>query len=570
MATVTTAPETHPAIDTRSLARSIARPLGILVFVAALAYLVLEPLIRLQSKAFANGAEGYRTAFTRPGIGTTILTTAELALGSLAIALVLGTFLAWCASRLPPRLRILRVIPVLPIVVPAIASVVGWAFLLSPRPGYLNAALRNLPWWSNLEEGPIDIYTVPWIIIITGIGLTAFVYLFVSAGFENISAEHLEAAQIAGSSPLRVFFRVTLPLLRPTLIYGGGIALLLGLGQFTAPLLLGSTAGVNVITTEIYRDMSQTPVQYASAAALGSTLLVFGVVVVMLQKMLLGNQHRFVTHGGKAFRPPGRPSRWAAVALVAYTTVATVLPVGALIIVSLTRFWSAHIDVSSFTLDNYRQILDQSNITEAIYNSVTCSLLAVLICLPIGFIAASIVLRGTRHRALRMAADFLVSIPLGVPAVLFGAGFLLTYTEGPLVLYGTRWVIVLVYVTLMLPFATRMQLAALVSLGNGYVEAARVSGSGVIGANLKVVVPLLRSALGGAAALMFVLLTHEFAASVLVRSATTQVMGTVLFDYWTNGSYPLVAAIALIMAVVTAIGVIIAIVVGGSKALSSL
>ena len=151
---------------------------------------------------------------------------------------------------------------------------------------------------------------MPWIVIITGIGLTSFVYLFVSAGFENISSEHLEAAQVAGSSPQAVFFRVTLPLLRPTLIYGGGIALLLGLGQFTAPLLLGSTAGVNVLTTQIYRDMSQTPVQYASAAALGSTLLVFGVAVVMLQKMLLGNQRRFVTHGGKSFRPPGAPSRW--------------------------------------------------------------------------------------------------------------------------------------------------------------------------------------------------------------------------------------------------------------------
>jgi iron(III) transport system permease protein len=157
-----------------------------------------------------------------------------------------------------------------------------------------------------------------------------------------------------------------------------------------------------------------------------------------------------------------------------------------------------------------------------------------------------------------------------VPAVLFGAGFFLTYTEGPFVLYGTRWVMIIVYVTLMLPFATRMQLGALVALGDHYVEAARVSGSSFAGANAKVVLPLLRSALGGAAALIFVLLTHEFAASVLVRSSTTQVMGTVLFDYWTNGSYPLVAAIALIMSAVTAVGVVIAIVVGGSRSLSSL
>ena len=174
------------------------------------------------------------------------------------------------------------------------------------------------------------------------------------------------------------------------------------------------------------------------------------------------------------------------------------------------------------------------------------------ISLPLGFVAASIILNGKGYGPLRAVADFLVAIPLGVPAVLFGAGFLLTYTEGPFVLYGTRWVIVLVYVTLMLPFATRMQLSALVSLGEGYVEAARVSGSSVIGANLKVVLPLMRAALGGAAALIFVLLTHEFAASVLVRSSTTQVMGTVLYDYWSNGGYPLVAAIALVMSFVTA------------------
>jgi iron(III) transport system permease protein len=66
------------------------------------------------------------------------------------------------------------------------------------------------------------------------------------------------------------------------------------------------------------------------------------------------------------------------------------------------------------------------------------------------------------------------------------------------------------------------------------------------------------------------LLTHEFTASLLVRSSTTQVMGTVLYDYWGNGTYPLVAAIALVMAAVTAVGVILAIILGGSKALSSL
>ena len=184
------------------------------------------------------------------------------------------------------------------------ASVLGWSFLLSPGPGYLNALLRHLPWWSGQFEGPVDIYTVPWIVIITGLALTSFIYLFVSAGFENINAELLEAAQVvrldAGPG---VFFRVTLPLLRPSLVYGGGVALLLGLGQFTAPLLLGAQQATSPCSRPTCTARpSRCPPQYDVAAALGSPLLVFGIVVIVLNKILLGDQSRFVTHGGKAFR----------------------------------------------------------------------------------------------------------------------------------------------------------------------------------------------------------------------------------------------------------------------------
>lgn len=551
------------------LSRLLPR-LGVLAFLLAIAYLVLTPLYRLQQLAFENDAAGYLSAFDRTGIGDTIKATVGLALGSLAIALVLGTTLAWAATRLPPHMKVLRVLPILPIVVPAVASVIGWAFLFSPRPGYLNALLRNLPWWDHLQEGPVDVYTMPWIVIITGFGLTAFVYLFVSSGFANISSEMLEAAQVSGSRGLGVFFRITLPLLRPVLVYGGGVALLLGLGQFTGPLLLGRNSGITVLTTQMYFSVSQSPINFGAAAAIGTPLLLFGVLVVVGQRVILGDQARFVTHGGKAFRTDTRPSKFAIGAIVGYSFLATVLPLVALVIVALSSFWSADIDVAAFTLDNFRQIFDESNITGAITTSLISSLGAVAIALPVGFFAATLLLKGRKYRIMRPAVDFIVTMPLGVPAVVFGVGFLLTYTQEPFILYGTRWVIILVYVTLMLPFTTRMQLAGMIALGTTYQEAARASGAGALRTNLSIVLPLLRSTIGGAGALMFVLLTHEFAASLLVRSPTTQVMGTVLFDYYTNGSYPLVAAIALVMTVVTAVGVTLAVVLGGSDALDKL
>jgi iron(III) transport system permease protein len=540
------------------------------LFVGLLGVLVLLPLVRIQGLALANGGAGYLDAFGRASIWTTIWNTVWLAVGSTAVALVFGTLLAWWATQLSPRLQWLRVLPVLPIVIPAVASVSGWAFLLSPRPGYINALLRNLPWWSDLRFGPADIYSLFWIVAITGFALSAFVYLFVSSGLKNINSELLEAARTSGASAFGVFFQITLPLLRPVLVYGGGVALLLGLGQFTAPLLLGTNQGITVLTTDMYFATQNEPVNHAAAAAIGSPLLVFGLVMVFAQKLLLGDQARYITHGGRAFRPAGKPSTLAALGIFTYFVVTTLAPLISLTILSLSPFWSASPKWSAMSLDNFRVAFGESVIVGAIWNSVTTSLIAVAIALVIGFIVSIVTLRGRRYPVLRMLMDVIVALPLGVPAVIFGVGFLLAYSTQPLMLYGSRWLIVIVYVTLMLPFTTRMQLSGMMQLGTAYIEASRVCGANYLKTDLWVTLPLMRSTIGGAAALMFVLLTHEFTASVLIRTPRNQVMGTVLFDYWGNGGYPTVAAIALIMTGVTAVGVVMAMLLGGRDALSKM
>lgn len=544
--------------------------IGYLCLVLVLAYLVVLPLFRLQTLAFEDGARGYEAQYSRPDIAEVIWTTVKLGGVSLAIAMVLGTVLAFATSRLPARFAFLRVIPVLPIVMPAIASVSGWAFLLSPGPGYLNAVFRRLPWWDHLESGPIDIYTPTWIIILTGFGLTSFVYLFVSAGMAGISAEHLEAAQASGSSQAGVFFRIVLPLLRPSLVYGGGVALLLGLGQFTGPLLLGSNTGVKVLTTEMYRRVSESPADFAAAAAAGSPLVILGLVVVLGQKALLGNQARFVTHGGKAFRSAPARSWWAVSTVVIYGLVALVAPLVGLVAVALSPYWSESIQWGSLTLDNFRVLFGTRDVIDSVVTSLVASSVAVAICVPLGFVMANLLVRGRRYVVLRLIGDLITALPLGIPAVIFGVGFLLTYTQPPFILYGTRTVIILVYVVLMLPFATRLQMTALLALGETYAEASSTSGASSMVTNLRIILPLMRPAILSAVALMFILLTHEFAASLLVRAPTSQVMGTRLYDLWANGVYPQVAAMALLMTAVTGLGVAVAMVIGGRNVLDNL
>jgi len=555
---------------TSELVRSIPARLGLVVLVAVVGYLVLAPLISLQLEAFRGGADGYREAFSVRGIDQIIVNTIGLAVGSVVIALVLGTLLAWAASRLPRRLGFLRIFPILPLVLPSVAAVVGWALLLSPRPGYLNAALRRLPFWSDRTEGPFDVYSIEWIVLITGFSLSAFVYVFVTSGLRNIGQDLQEAAAVSGSGPVKVFFNVTLPLLRPSLTYAAGVVLLLSLGQFTAPLLLGANGGVKVLTTQMFMQVSQTPVEYGAAAALGSPLLIAGIMVVIAQKRLLGGESRFVTHTGKGFRTDQDSSALAVFVILFYALVSSVLPIAALTFVALSPYWTGDLSFANLSGDNFSTLFARPEAISAIVNSVTYSLAAVAITLPLGFVVACILIRGQHFRIMRIALDFLVSMPLGIPAVIFGAGFLITYTSKPFVLYGTPWVMILAYVTLMIPFATRMQLSTLLALGRGYIEAGRVSGAGLVRTYATIVLPLMRSSLSGSAALLFVLLTHEFTASLLVRSPTTRVMGTLLFDYWHNGSYPMVATVALVMTAVTAAGVSVAVLLGGSETLSKM
>ena len=69
---------------------------------------------------------------------------------------------------------------------------------------------------------------------------------------------------------------------------------------------------------------------------------------------------------------------------------------------------------------------------------------------------------------------------------------------------------------------------------------------------------------------MFVLLSQEFAASLLVRAPTVNVRGTILYDYYENGGYPLTAVISLIMVGVTTAGVLVAILLGGRQVFKNL
>ena len=120
--------------------------------------------------------------------------------------------------------------------------------------------------------------------------------------------------------------------------------------------------------------------------------------MIVLNKLLLGDQSRFVTHGGKAFRQVDKSSKLAAFVLVAYGLAATVLPIFApRRRLALPLLVGRRSTSDPFTLDNFRTIFARPRAIDAgdQERASSLSLVAVAITLPLGFIAASLLRSGT-------------------------------------------------------------------------------------------------------------------------------------------------------------------------------
>lgn len=539
------------------------------VFIATLAVLVLGPLLSLLLKAGQDG--GFVRLAAYDGFGQILLNTVVLSAGSVILAVLLGVTLAFAVSRAPLSWqRWLGVIPLLPLVVPGVAETVGWIFLLSPRAGYLNAVLRAIfPWMQGETSGPIDVFAFEWIVILTGFSFTGFVYLYVSSSLAVIGVELEGAARVSGASQIRAFFTVTLPLIRPAIVYSSGVVFLLGLGQFTNPLLLGTPKSIHVLTTVLYETKAAYPIDYSLGAAVSAPLIIAGLSVMLLQRRTLGNVAKYTVTTGKSNERIGRGTRTAAIPVVAFGVVAVFLPISALVLVALSPYWSANFSFAAITFQHVHAILENPRTVAAIGTTVQAILLTLVIVVPLGLIS-SLLQRGSvrTSRAEKIITDLLTTLPLSMPAAILGFAMLYTYANPPFSLYGTVAIFVLAYLVLMLPHATRPQLSAMLSVGKEFAEASLVSGASRFRTVLTIELPMARRGVSVAVTMVIILLFHEFAASLMISTAGTETVGNLLYFYYVGGIYPQVAVLALLMVVVTLIGVVLSMAIGGRKVLA--
>lgn len=542
-----------------------------LVLATALAVIVLAPLVAFYSRALSDGGAPIRGLADIPNLTAILTTTIVLAVGCTAVAAVLAVGLALLVMRTPMRWRgVAAFLPQLALVVPPVAMIIGWTFVFAPRVGYGNVLLRKLPFFDQMDQGPVNIYSLLAIVLITGLDLAGIVFALVYARLNEISGNLTAAARLSGANALRTFMTVTLPLLRPALVAGLVVAFLLGLGQFTAPLLLGGPAGLDVLATEIFRMREQYPVDYGATAALGLPLLIVGILSIVLQRRVVGDQRKYVTQAGGTGSST-RSSKAAFPLILGYAVITTGIPLVAIAGVAFSPYWSGDLIPASLTTEHVDATLSNPQVAEAIVNSLTTSSLAAALVLPLGFLGA-LVMSGIVKAPwlVHVILDVTFQSPLVVPRALLGLAVLFVFLRPPFSLYGTLLLFVIGYAFIVLPFALRSQYSSLISVHPSLFEAARVCGANELRTIAAIALPLARRGMAASLAIMLILLSHDFAVSVMLRSPGNHVMGTVIYEFWETGSFPQVAVMALVMSAVTAALLGMTIWIGGKRALSSI
>ncbi|GAA5194081.1 iron ABC transporter permease [Arthrobacter gyeryongensis] len=541
------------------------------VYAVVLGAAVIIPIALFFAPALTDGGSALDRLLHIPDIGQTMATTVLLAVGATILGTALSVVLAVLASKVPSRIRsVVGIIPLLPLVVPPIAFVYGWIFVFDPRVGYANTLLRGLPFWSHADSGPVDIYTLGGILFVNTVEVSAVVFAFVDARLREINGSVEAAARIAGASPFRSFLTITLPLLRPALVAGLVVAFLLQLGQFTAPLFLGSRDNIQVITTAIFQLREGYPIDYPLTAALGLPLLVFGIIAIIVQRRAVGDQRKYVTLGsGRGIE--AKLSGLSTAGLVAYGVLFIGVPIAAAALVALSPYWNGRLDQLQLGLTNIQQAFADPTVPDAIFNGLEASITASLIVTALGFIG-SLAISGVlpAPRLIVRVIDFIFIAPLAVPRALLGVVVLFVFIQPPFNLYGTLTIYIIGYIFVALPLSMRSQYSSLIGVQSSLFEASRICGASQLRTVAGIAVPVAFRGMVASFAMSFVFLSNDVAVSLMIQAPGKEVVGTKLYTLEQAGTVPEIAVLALVMTVITAAILSITFALAGRSALENL
>ncbi|MBI3078489.1 MAG: iron ABC transporter permease [Deltaproteobacteria bacterium] len=522
------APAGSRAGPSRWLALDRSTPLWALLALV-LVVLVLLPLAWLLASSL-RGAEGitlrhYLTLATEPQYLQAVRYTLLLGLGVGLLSALVGAPMGWLVARtdLPGKLA-------------------------GPNAGFLNKLFRDL---TGAEGHLVNIFTTGGLIFVMFLYSYPYVFTMVANALELIPSELEEAAQMLGAGRSRTALSITLPLAAPALTGGFILGFLQALTLFGSPAILAMPAGVHTITTRIWA-LFQYPPRVEVAAALSLPLLLVAALLLALQRGWLGRKGYATVGGRGAARQviPLGPWRWPALGFcLLLLALAVGFPYLILAKAAMVRAWAQPLTWENLTFQNLQFTWEYGATREALWNTLKLGILSATAGVGLATAIAYIVNRGLLRGA--HVLTFLATAPIAIPGVVLAVGLFIAYTQPPLVLYGTVWILFVAYLTKEMPIGYAQADATFRGIHPELEDASRILGAGRVRALLDVTVPLARSGVVAAWCFIFIGAIRELSASILLFTSQSRVISVVIFDLKEEGHFGAIAVLGLLLLALT-------------------
>ena len=467
-----------------------------------------------------------------------------VAVTTTGLSILLGVPLAFFTTRYRIHgTRLLNTLAVLALLSPPFIGAYSWITMLG-RNGFLRTAFSSI----GINLPPI--YGALGIILADSLQYFPFVSLMTAGALMTIDRTLEEASENLGASATRTFFRVTLPLVIPSVTGGALITFMMSISNFGTPMIIGGnylvlpTLAYNLFTSEV----AERP---GMASTVSIILMLCASAIIALQQWASSRRKyaSMLVARPVQKRLRGLPSAVAHAVCYGIVGLST-LPLAVVVFFSF-RNTNGPVFVPGFSLASYRQIF--FDVPKTMANSFLYSLVAVALIAGVGTLLGFVIAR-RRTLSVRIL-DPLLMVPYIVPGTVLGIGYIVAFNQKPFLLAGTATIIVLTYFVRRLPYSVRSAASILKQIDPALEEAGINLGSPPGRTFRTVTLPLMKAGILSGAIMSWVTSMNELSASILLYVGRTMTMPIKVYLSVLDGAFGTASAMSTILLLVTGIAI---------------
>ncbi|MPW35819.1 iron ABC transporter permease [Vibrio sp. B1Z05] len=418
-----------------------------------------------------------------------------------------------------------------PLVYSSVALVTGYNFIYSSTGVITKISAFIFPFidvnWFKGEYAVLFVHTF---------SMTTMHMLFMRAAIKKIDFSIIQAAQSLGMGPISTLVKVVLPVLKPTIFAVTLLVLLGAMSSFAAPVILGGR-DFHMINSIILlmAQIGRTDIATLLSLILGITSL--ALLMLMRHSEQKGTYYS-ISKTRERLQKVTISNRVANITIHLTAYLLLVIYLAPVLLVVLFSFApSANILTetipSSFTLENYRNVLSGGQAFVPLWNSIKLGVYASIAA--ISFSVLCTYLMHKHNTWWSKVLEMVLYIPWFMPATMLAMGLIVSYDSPKLamfnqVLVGSYWILPIAMAVSMIPFMVRMLGSAFMSMDPNLDDAAKSLGASTLYTIRRVTLPLLSPVIILVSALSFQGSLSDYNLAVMLYNVDNYPLGIALMQ----------------------------------------